>query len=98
MPMMSAEETAALDRVRRRVAALAFFAVIVHGVLGLVGAAHVVAGQGRQSDAVGLLVMSGLTATIMYVGIRLILGARLFSPLWMLAAAAPTVVGFVWIA
>ncbi|WP_375001406.1 hypothetical protein [Aeromicrobium sp. CTD01-1L150] len=96
--VMSAQETAALDRVRRRVGALVFFAVVIHGVLGLIGVAHVVVDEpGRHGTAVGLLVMSGVVAAIMYVGIRLILGARLVSPVWMLLAALPTILGASWV-
>ncbi len=95
---MSAEETESLDRVRRRVGALVFFAVVIHGVLGLIGAAEVVVDEpGRHDTAIGLLILSGVVAALMYVGVRLILGARIFSPAWMLLAAVPTVAGFFWV-
>lgn len=98
MPDMTAEETAALNRVRRRVGALAFFSVAVHGVLGLIGAAHVLQSQaGRGDDAVGLVAMSGVVALLTYAGVRGILGARMWSPAWILVSLAPTVAAAIWI-
>lgn len=95
---MSAEETQALDKVRRRVGAIVYFAVVIHGVLGLIGAADVMVDKpGRYDTAVGLLIMSGVCAVIMYVGIRLILGMRLFSPFWILVSALPTIIGAFWV-
>jgi|UPI0003C7F60E hypothetical protein len=91
------QELAALDRVRRRVMAIGFFAVIIHGVLGLVGAAEVVHGQGRTDDAVILLVLSAVVAVIMVVVIRAILGRSLASPLWLAIGLAPTVAGWIWV-
>lgn len=90
-------ELAALRKVQRRVAAIAFFAVAMHGVLGLIGVAHVVQGQDRTADAVLLLVMSGVFAVITYVVVRLILAARLWSPVWVPLAFVPTVAGFFWV-
>jgi len=91
-----AEQLAALRRVQRRVGAIAFFAVAIHGVLGLIVVAHVVKGEGRDSDAVLLLVMSGVFAVVTYVVVRLILAARLWSA-WIPLALIPTVIGFVWV-
>lgn len=91
------DELAALHRVQRRVGAIAFFAIAIHGVLGLVVAAHVVHGQGRTSDAVLLLVMSAPFAAVTYVVTRLILAAPLWAPAWIALAAVPTIAGFVWV-
>lgn len=82
-----AAETASLHRVQRRVAAIGFFAVTVHAVFGVIGAAYVREGQGRHADAVGLTVMSGV---IVYTVVRIILGAKLWSPAWIALALTPT--------
>jgi len=91
-----AEQLAALRRVQRRVGAIAFFAVAIHGVLGLIVVAHVVKGEGRDSDAVLLLAMSAVFAVVTYVVVRIILAARVWSP-WAPLALLPTVVGLVWV-
>ena len=90
-------ELAALRRVQRRVGAIAFFAVAIHGVLGLIVVAHVVKGEDRGSDAVLLLVMSGVFAVVTYVVVRIILAARLWAPAWIALSLVPTVIGFVWV-
>lgn len=92
-----AEQLAALRRVQRRVGAIAFFAVAMHGVLGLIVVAHVVKGEGRDSDAILLLIMSGVFAVVTYVVVRLILAARLWSPAWIAVSVIPTIVGFFWV-
>ena len=90
-------EVAALRRVQRRVSAIAFFAIAIHGVLGLIVVAHVVKGEGRDSDAVLLLVMSGVFAVVTYVVVRVILAARLWAPAWIALSLVPTAIGFVWV-
>ncbi|MET0822236.1 MAG: hypothetical protein ABWY58_14830 [Aeromicrobium sp.] len=92
-----AAELAALRRVQRRVGAIAFFAVAIHGVLGLIVVAHVVKGEDRGADAVLLLVMSGVFAVVTYVVVRLILAARLWAPAWIALSLVPTAIGFVWV-
>lgn len=92
----TAEQLVALRRVQRRVAAIAFFAVAIHGVLGLIVVAEVVKGEGRSGDAVLLLAMSAVFALVTYVVVRLILGARLMSP-WIPLAFLPTVLGLFWV-
>lgn len=92
-----AAQLAALRRVQRRVGAIAFFAVAIHGVLGLIVVAHVVKGEGRGSDAVLLLVMSAVFAVVTYVVVRTILGARVWAPGWIALSVVPTVIGFVWV-
>lgn len=88
---------AALNRVQRRVAAIGFFAVAEHAILGLIVAASIIIDEpGRRGDAVGLLVMATILSAIVYVVMRLILGGRLLSPWIVLAAAAP-VAGFIWV-
>jgi len=91
------KEAASLLTVQRRVAAIGFFAVAVHGVFGLIGAAHVIDAEGRHGTAVGLTVMSGVVAVIVYLVLRIILGKKLWSPGWIVVAIAPTVVAFFWI-
>jgi hypothetical protein len=92
-----AAETASLHRVQRRVAAIGFFAVTVHGVFGVIGAAYVREGQGRHADAVGLTIMSGVIAVIVYSVMRIILGAKLWAPAWIVLALTPTVATIIWL-
>jgi hypothetical protein len=90
-------EAAALVRVQRRVGAIGFFAIAVHGVLGVIGAAAVIDGQGRHTDAVLMTAFSGVISLIVYAVIRVILAARLWAPGWIVIALTPTVAGLVWI-
>ncbi len=90
-------ELAALKRVQRRVGAIGFFAIAIHGVLGLIVVAHVVKGEGRDADAVLLLVMSAVFAVVTYLVMRVILAARLWSPAWIALSVVPTVVGAFWV-
>lgn len=92
-----AAETASLHGVQRRVAAIGFFAVTVHGVFGVIGAAYVREGQGRHADAVGLTIMSGVIAVIVYSVVRIILGAKLWSPAWIVLALTPTAAAIIWV-
>jgi len=87
-----AAELAALRKVQRRVAAIGFFAVAIHGIVGLLVVGHIVNGQGRHGDAVVLTVMSGVLALITYGIVRTILQRRLWSPVWILAAITPAVI------
>lgn len=96
--IMSAEETAALRRVQRRTGAITFFAVAIHGVLGLVVVADVIARQGRQDGAVVLVVMSAVLAVAVSVVVRVILAATPpFSWFWAAFSLVPSVVGLVWV-
>jgi hypothetical protein len=88
----------ALNRVQRRVAAIGFFAVAVHAVFGLIGVAYVRDNDGRHTDAVGLTVMSFVLAFIVYAVIRLILGAKMWSSVWLAVALLPSTAALVWIA
>lgn len=92
-----AAKTASLHRVQRRVAAIGFFAVTVHAVFGVIGAAYIREGQGAHADAVGLALMSGVIAVIVYVVMRLILGARLWSPAWIALALLPSAAAVIWV-
>lgn len=83
-------EARALDRVRRRVTAIGFFAVASHGVFGLIGVSYVLLGQDRRSDALILTLMSGLVAVIVCAATRAILGARPVSAIWSLLSLVPT--------
>ncbi len=95
---MSAEETRALQVVRRRTTAICFFVVAIHGVVGLVVVADVIARQGRQSGAVVLVVMSAFLAIGISVAVRAILAARpVFSWPWVLVSLVPSVAGLVWV-
>lgn len=93
----AAERQVALDRVRRRVAAIGFFAVAEHGVLGLIVVAHhIVNDPGRRGDAIGLLIMAGVVSALTYIGVRMIVRGRLVSS-WILVAAAPPIIGSLWV-
>lgn len=87
-----AAELIALRKVQRRVAAIGFFAVAIHGILGLAVVGNIVDDQGRHGDAILLTVMSGVLAAITYGIIRTILQRPLWSPVWMLLAITPTAV------
>ncbi len=86
-----AAELAALRKVQRRVAAIGFFAVAVHGIIGLAVVGNIVDGQGRHGDAVVLTIMSGVLALITYAIIRTILQRGIWS-LWIVIAIAPSVI------
>ena len=91
------DEAQALDRVRRRVAAIGFFAVASHGVVALIGVSYVLLDQDRRSDAIPLLVMSGLIALIVCGVTRAILGHKPFSWQWSALALAPTVAAMIYL-
>lgn len=95
---MTAEETLALQKVRRRTTAICFFVVAIHGVLGLVIVADVIARQDRQDGAVILVVMSALLAIGISVATRAILAARPYvSWPWVAVSLVPSVAGLVWV-
>lgn len=88
---------AALNRVQRRVAAIGFFAVAEHAILGLIVVASTIVDEaGRRDDAIGLLVMASVVSAITYVVMRKILGGRLLSP-WILIGVAAPLFGFIWV-
>lgn len=82
-------EQDALNKVRRRVGAVVFGAVTLHAIIALIGLSRHFDNIGRNGDAIGLLVMSGLLSVFQYVGVRLILGRSLLSP-WIVLGALPT--------
>ncbi|MGH1561675.1 hypothetical protein [Mumia sp. DW29H23] len=90
-------ELRALRVVQRRVAAIGFFAITVHGIFGCIGLGFVLDNQGRHGDAIAITLMSGVIAALTYAGVRVILQRSLWSPVWMVVAALPTVVGLVWL-
>lgn len=93
----TATKMVALNRVQRRVAAIGFFAVAEHGIVGLIVAASIIIDEpGRRGDAIGLLVMATIVSAITYVVMRLILGGRLLSP-WIAIAAIAPAAGFIWV-
>lgn len=95
---MSAEETAALQRVRRRTTAICFFVVAIHGVVGLVVVADVIAGQGRRDGAIVLVVMSALLAVGISIATRAILAATPYlSWPWALVSLVPSGAGLLWV-
>ena len=86
-------EQDALNKVRRRVGAVVFGVVTLHAIIALIGLSRHYDNVGRQGDATGLLIMSGLLSIFQYVGVRLILGRSLVSP-WILLGALPTTLAF----
>ena len=88
-------EQDALNKVRRRVGAVVFGVVTLHAIIALIGLSRHFDNVGRESDATGLLIMSGLLSVFQYVGVRLILG-RSWLSLWILLAALPTTWGFLF--
>lgn len=90
-------ELAALNRVRRRVAALGFLTVVGHGVVALPVVAHHLEGQGRTGDAVILLVVTVFVTTVAVAVTRLILGHRPMTPLWALVPVAVPLIAAWWI-
>ena len=93
----TASKMLALNRVQRRVAAIGFFAVAEHGLVGLIVAASIIVDEpGRRGDAIGLLVMATIVSAITYVAVRVILGGRLLSP-WIVIALIAPVAGFIWV-
>lgn len=92
-----AAKLAALNRVQRRVAAIGFFAVAEHGIMGLIIAASIIIDEpGRRGDAIGLLIMATIVSAITYVAMRTILGGRLLSP-WILIGVAAPLFGYIWV-
>ncbi|MGA8851102.1 MAG: hypothetical protein WB508_05225 [Aeromicrobium sp.] len=90
-------KASALNRVQRRVAAIGFFAVAEHAILGLIVVASTIVDEpGRRDDAIGLLIMASVVSGITYVVTRMILGGRLLSP-WILIAVGVPVFGFIWV-
>jgi drug/metabolite transporter (DMT)-like permease len=88
-----AAELRALRKVQQRVAAIAFFAVAIHGVIGLIVVARVVDGQGRRDDAVILTLLSAVFAVVTVVVVRAILRKKnVFAPLWVVGSVVPSVV------
>lgn len=91
---MTPQEMQAFRRVQRRVVAIGFFMVAIHGVLGLVVVAEILVGQDRRDDAILLVLMSGVLAIVISVVVRVILAcARPFSWPWALLSLVPTAVG-----
>ena len=86
-------EQDALNNVRRRVGAIVFGVVTLHAIIALIGLSRHYDSIGRNGDATGLLIMSGLLSVFQYVGVRLILGRALLS-LWIVLGALPTTLAF----
>lgn len=89
-------EQDALNNVRRRVGAIVFGVVTMHAILALIFLSRHYDTTERAGDATGLLVMSGFISAFQFVGVRLILGKSLRSPAWIVAAALPTTLAFLF--
>lgn len=87
------DELASLDRVRRRVTAVGFLAIAVHAVVALPLLAQYVAEDGRNADAVLMLLLTALSGMLTAAVTRAILGRSPFSVIWFAIGLLPTVVG-----
>jgi len=91
------EAATALRKVQQRVAAIGFFAIASHGVIGTIAGAYVVEGQGRHDAAVAFIAMSAIIALLTFGGVRIILQRSLWAPMWIALALVPTAVAIVWL-
>lgn len=93
-------EDPSLDLVRRRILAITWVGITVHALVAMVATAGWLADQGRQSDAVIMLITSVPTALAIYGVTRVILQKPLVSLTalpWIALTLAPLVVGIVWV-
>ena len=81
---------------QRRIGAIVFFTVTLHGVLGIIAVAHIREDQGRHGDAIGLMVMSVVISVIVYAGTRMI-SARSCGRRLDPAGRCPVAAGFIWV-
>ncbi len=85
-----------LEIVRRRVLAVGFLSIILHGVVALIWLGIVYRNDGRASDSFIMFFMSGVLAIITCVGTRVILKRAPWSTLWIAVSLAPTVIAVLW--
>lgn len=86
----------ALDTVRRRVLAIGFLAIILHGIAALIWLGMGYRDDNRSSDATFMFAVAGVFTGLAYLGTRLILAKKLWSPLWIAIFFAPLIIAILW--
>ena len=94
---MSTRADQALRKVQQRVAAIGFFAVAIHGILGTVAASHIVDSEGRRGAAIAFLALSAVIGLLTCAGVRLILQRSLWAPAWIALSLLPAAAGAAWL-
>ncbi|NLC97477.1 MAG: hypothetical protein GX678_00150 [Actinomycetales bacterium] len=96
LPPELSQDLNSLDVVRRRVLAIGFLTIVLHGVVALIWLGVIYRNDGRTSDSVIMFVMSAVVALVSYAVTRVILGQKIWSPIWILVSLAPTVIAVLW--
>lgn len=96
LPPEISNDLHALDTVRRRVLAIGFLSIILHGIAALIWLGMGYRGEDRGSDAVLMFVIAGVFTALAYLGTRLILAKPLWSPLWIAIFFAPLAIAILW--
>lgn len=87
------EKLDALDRVRRRVTAIGFLTIALHGIIALPVVAGIIDRQGRTDDAVVLVLMSGVIGVLTVAATLAILGRTASDARWLVLGLLPPVLG-----
>ncbi|RLV57147.1 hypothetical protein D9V41_00345 [Aeromicrobium phragmitis] len=87
------DELESLDRVRRRVTAVGFLAIAIHAVIALPLLAQYVAEDGKNPEAVLMLVLTAFAGMLTAAVTRVILGRSPFSVLWLAVGLLPAAIG-----
>lgn len=96
-PEAIAKSARDLKKVQQRTAALIIFAVVYQCTFALIGTGKYLHDEGRTSDASVLVVIGFIIALLQTSAIRVILGHKVFSPLWTVLALAPAVAFTLWL-
>lgn len=96
LPPEVSENLNSLDTVRRRISALTFLVITLHGVVALIWLGIIYRNDGRTSDSIIMFVISAVIALISYGVTRVILGKKIWSPLWIALSLSPTIVAVLW--
>ena len=96
LPPEVSQDLNALDTVRRRVLAIGFLSIVLHGVVALIWLGIEYRNEGRASDSTIMFVMSGAIALVSYAVTQVILGKKLWSPVWIVIFMAPTFIAAFW--
>lgn len=96
LPPEVSEDLNSLDVVRRRVLAIGFLSIVLHGVVALIWLGIIYRNDGRTSDSIIMFVMSAVVALVSYGVTRVILGKKIWSPIWIVVSLVPTVVAVLW--
>ena len=96
LPPEVSENLNSLDTVRRRISALTFLVITLHGVVALIWLGIIYRNDGRTSDSIIMFVISAVIALISCGVTRVILGKKIWSPLWIALSLSPTIVAVLW--